>query len=164
MPKNNLFNRKNNVQLRAERKKETFKRITCSFYRYIEISDPKSMRNILYKEFSNINILGRIYIAKEGINAQIDVPSSNWDHFIKILNSHSQFSDMFVKKAIMESEYSFLKLIFKIKHKIVADGLSENSYDLSNIGTRLNAIEFNKALEDPNSVLVDIRNYYESEV
>ena len=164
MSKNNLFNRKNNTQLKAEREKENFKRITCSFYRYIKISDPKSLRNILYKEFSNINILGRVYIANEGINAQIDVPISNWDYFIKILNSHSQFSDMFIKKAVMESDYSFLKLIIKIKHKIVADGLNENSYDLSNIGTRLNAIEFNKAMEDPDSVLVDIRNYYESEV
>jgi len=164
MPKNNLFNRKNNIQLKAERKKEDFTRVTCSFYRYIKISDPESLRNILYKEFSNINILGRIYIANEGINAQIDVPISTWDNFIKILNSHSEFSDMFIKKAIMESEYSFLKLIIKIKEKIVADGLNDESYDLSNIGTRLNALEFNQAMEDPNSIIVDIRNYYESEV
>ncbi len=164
MTKNNLFNRKNKIQLKAERKKEDFNRITCSFYRYTKISDPISLRNILYKKLSAINVLGRIYIAKEGINAQIDLPYEKWDDFIKILNSCPEFLDMFIKKAVIESEYSFLKLIIKVKDKIVADGLSNTSYDLTNIGKRLNAAEFNQAMEHPNSIIVDIRNYYESEV
>ena len=82
MAKNNLFNRKNKAQLIQEQLEETFKRKTCSFYRYVIIDDPQSMRNNLYKEWMGLNVLGRVYLAKEGINAQISVPEQNWDDFI----------------------------------------------------------------------------------
>ena len=82
MAKNNLFNRKNKAQLIQEQLKETFKRKTCSFYRYVKIADPQSMRDILYKEWMGFNVLGRVYLANEGINAQISVPEPNWNDFI----------------------------------------------------------------------------------
>ena len=85
MAKNNLFNRKNKTQLIQEQLNESFIRKTCSFYRYVKIDNPNEMRNILYKEWLKINILGRVYIAKEGINAQISVPEQNWDEFINKL-------------------------------------------------------------------------------
>ena len=82
MARNNLFNRKNKTQLIHEQLNESFTRKTCSFYRYVKIGNPQEMRNILYKEWLNMKILGRVYIAKEGINAQISVPENNWDKFV----------------------------------------------------------------------------------
>ena len=164
MSKNSLFNRKNKMQLREQQENEIFNRNTCSFYRYIKISNPEAMRNILYKEFSSLDILGRIYIAKEGINAQLCVPETNWDLFLRTLNLHQEFTKMFIKQAVIESNKSFLKLIVKVKNRIVADGLSEESFDSSNVGKKLNAKEFNIAMNDPDTIVVDMRNYYESEV
>ena len=114
MVKNNLFNRKNKAQLLQEQLKEAFRRKTCSFYRYVKISDPKSMRDNLYKEWLGLDVLGRVYLAKEGINAQISVPEPNWNDFIFKLDNHPEFSKMHIKNAVMEGAQPFLKLIVRM--------------------------------------------------
>ena len=101
MLKNNLFNRRNNEQLTHALDSEQFERITCSFYRYIYIEDLSNIRNQLYARLININILGRIYIAEEGINAQVSVPVPNWDEFFDILESFTEFKDMQIKTAVI---------------------------------------------------------------
>ncbi len=164
MAKNNLFNRKNKSQLIEQQLKEPFKRKTCSFYRYIKIADTQSMRDSLYREWTELNVLGRVYLAKEGINAQISIPEPNWDDFIINLDNHSEFSKMDIKSALIENGISFLKLIVRIKNKIVADGINDETFDSSNVGKYLSALEFNAAMEEPNAIVVDMRNYYESEI
>ena len=164
MVQNNLFNRKNKSQLIQEHLKESFKRKTCSFYRYVEITNPQSLRDCLYKEWLDLKVLGRVYLAKEGINAQISVPEPNWDIFIEKLDSHPEFYKMFIKTAVMEADHSFLKLIVRVKEKIVADGINDETFDSSDVGIYLTAAEFNAAMDQPNAVVVDMRNYYESEV
>ena len=164
MAQNNLFNRKNKTQLIQEQLKESFKRKTCSFYRYVKITNPQSLRVSLYKEWLELKVFGRVYLAKEGINAQISVPKPNWDNFIEKLDSHPEFSKMFIKTAVMEADQSFLKLIVRVKNKIVADGINNETFDSSDVGTYLTAAEFNTAMEEPNAIVVDMRNYYESEV
>ena len=164
MVKNKLYNRKNKTQLIAQQLKEPFKRKTCSFYRYIKIADTQSMRDSLYKEWTKLNVLGRVYLAKEGINAQISIPEPNWDDFIINLDNHSEFSKMDIKSALIEDDLSFLKLIVRIKNKIVADGINDETFDSSNVGQYLSALEFNAAMEEPNAIVVDMRNYYESEI
>ena len=164
MAQNNLFNRKNKSQLIQEQELESFIRKTCSFYRYVKIKDTQSMRNILYREWLKLNILGRVYLAKEGINAQISIPEQNWNNFIETLDSYPEFSKMHIKNAVMDADQSFLKLIVRVKNKIVADGIDDETFDSSQVGTHLNAEEFNIAMEDPRAVVVDMRNYYESEV
>ena len=87
MLQNNLLNRRNKEQLIHSLDTEQYKRTTCSFYRYIKIVDLNYTRNQLYASLIKINILGRIYIASEGINAQVSVPTPNWDEFVDILES-----------------------------------------------------------------------------
>ena len=164
MLKNNLFNRKNKYQLIHSLDKEQFERITCSFYRYIKIDDLINIRNQLYTKLIELHCLGRIYIAKEGINAQVSVPTPNWDAFIYILDSFTEFNNMHIKPAVTHSKYSFIKLIVRVKKKIVADGLTDDLIISQDDATYLSAAEFNEAMDDPNSIVVDIRNYYESEV
>jgi len=130
----------------------------------VKIADPQLLRDSLYKEWVELNVLGRVYLAKEGINAQISVPEPNWNDFIIKLDNYSDLSKMHIKNALMDSNQSFLKLIVRVKNKIVADGLNDETFDFSNVGTHLSAVEFNAAMEKPNAVVVDMRNYYESEV
>ena len=113
MAKNNLFNRKNKTQLIEEQLNESFQRKTCSFYRYVKITNPQSLRDSLYKEWLGLNVLGRVYLAKEGINAQISVPEPNWNDFIFKLDNHPEFSKMHIKNAVMEGRQPFLKLIVR---------------------------------------------------
>ena len=162
--RNNLLNRKNKKQLIKKLQSETFDRKTCSFYRYVKINDVNATRDQLFIEFNKLNILGRVYIATEGINAQVSIPIANWNSFINILNSYIEFENIFINSAIQNNNNSFIKLIVRIKDKIVADGLKNEELDLSNTGNFLSASEFNMAMEKSDSIIVDIRNYYESEV
>lgn len=76
-----LHNRVSNEMLKARMLAETEPRTTISFYKYFTIADPQATRDILYKAFETLKVFGRVYLAHEGINAQISVPESNVDAF-----------------------------------------------------------------------------------
>ena len=162
MKKEHLYNKKSRELLQSELRQESFDRITCSFYRYTQIKDPVFFRDVLYREWKELNVFGRIYIAKEGINAQFSCPEHYWDLFKTSLESHEVLKSIQLKIAVQDGE-SFYKLKIKIKDEIVAYGVDEGEYDMSQIGRHLSAEEFNDKL-DEKSTIVDMRNYYESEV
>lgn len=143
--------------------KEAFKRITLSFYRYVEITDPQEMRDELWTEWTDLNVFGRIYVAKEGINAQMSVPEHNWDVFVEKLHSRPEFEGIPFKIAVEDDGKSFYKLKLKVRKQIVADGLKSDEYDVTDVGIHLDAENFNKKLES-GATVVDMRNQYESEV
>jgi UPF0176 protein len=143
---------------------ENFKRVTLSFYRYVKITNPQEMRNKLWEEWNNLGCLGRIYLAQEGINAQMSVPEHNWDTFVSQLYARPEFNGVPFKIGINQNPDSFWKLAIKVRDQIVADGLTMDDYDITNVGNHLSAKEFNEAMEDPETVVVDMRNHYESEI
>ncbi|MBI4945177.1 MAG: rhodanese-related sulfurtransferase [Bacteroidetes bacterium] len=143
---------------------EPFKRVTLSFYRYIIIDEPEILRNELFHKWNDLNIFGRIYLAHEGINAQMSIPEANLEKFRNQLYSDKRFSDVPFKIAVEDSGKSFYKLIIKTRNKIVADGLKDEAFDVTNVGTHLSAEEWNQEMQKKNTIVVDMRNFYESEV
>jgi len=143
---------------------ETFNRKTVSFYRYLKIEDVENFRNRLYIDFEALNIFGRVYVAAEGINAQISVPEQNRELFKNYLEAQEQLKNMPLKIAVEDNGKSFYKLIVRIKSKIVADGLNDNTFDVTNVGNHLSAKEFNEAMQQSGTIVIDMRNHYESEV
>lgn len=139
-------------------------RLTISFYQYYKIENPEILRNHLYIEWDKLEVLGRTYISNEGINAQISVPAENLIILKQQLDSISFLKDCRLNIAIEQDNKSFLKLKVKVRDKIVADGLNDKTFDVTNKGIHLNAEEFNKKLQDPNTICVDMRNHYESEI
>ena len=163
MKKQPLYNKINREVLKKDLLNETFQRDTVSFYKYFEIQSPTSFRDDLYKKFDRLNIFGRVYISKEGINAQISVPVSNWNEFIKKLEKIKDLKDISLKKALQDGK-SFYKLTVKVKKELVAYNVPKNSYNMQKIGKHLTAEQYNKALDSPETLIVDMRNYYESEI
>ncbi len=157
------FNKLNRSAAEEKIRQEKFNRITLSFYRYIKLDDPQKVRDDLFTIWENWEILGRVYIANEGVNAQICVPEPFFETFKNHLTNYSAFKNITFKIAIEEPRVSFYKLTIKIKKQIVADGLKANEYDVTNIGQHLNAEEWNKAMNN-GAVVVDMRNHYESEI
>lgn len=160
----NLSNRIDKTILKQRLKDEKISRKTISFYRYVKIENLENLRNELFIKFTEFNCYGRIYIANEGINAQMSVPEENWDKFVNELYKYTIFLDVPFKIAVDGNGKSFYKLIIKVKNKIVADGINDDSFDASNTGKYLNAAEFNEAIANENTIVVDMRNHYESEV
>ncbi len=150
---------------RAELIKKAGKdRLTISFYKYAKIGNPQILRNHLYLFWDTIHVLGRIYIAHEGINAQLSLPAENFQAFKIHLDSISFLENVRLNLAIEQDMFSFLKLKVKIRNKIVADGLEDDTFDVTDIGTHVDANRFNELVEDEDTVLVDMRNHYESEI
>ena len=139
-------------------------RITLSFYKYFKLGNPKLFRDHLFVTWSKLDILGRIYIANEGINAQLSVPKENMHEFKETLQDIIPLNKIRLNFALEHYSKSFLKLTIKIRKKIVADGLDDKTFDVTNIGKHLDAENFNKMLNDSNTVCIDMRNHYESEI
>lgn len=140
-------------------------RVTLSFYRYVQIQNPEAFRDELFERLSMLECLGRIYVAHEGINAQMNVPKKSWDQFDAFIKSRPELAGIPYKIAIEEKETpSFYKLMIKVKNKIVADGLDDSSFDVTNTGAYLSAKEMNEYIDDPDAIIVDMRNAYESEI
>lgn len=139
-------------------------RLTLSFYAYAKIEDPKKFRDDLFIAWNALDALGRIYVAHEGINAQMSVPADQFEAFRDTLEFYDFMKGIRLNVAVDQDNYSFLKLTIKVRNKIVADGLNDETFDVTNKGIHLKAQEFNNMLDDPNTIVVDFRNHYESEV
>jgi len=187
-----LHNRVSQAELKKQLYAETEPRITVSFYKYFFIEDPLLFRNDLYKNLHALNVFGRIYIASEGINAQVSIPDNNFQTFkdyissIEELNSirlnlssnpsssiTASFSPPLTSSSRQVSEEiegtrgdgkSFWVLKIKIRKKIVADGINDPSFNMANKGKYVNAETFNELTNQPGTVVIDMRNHYEYEV
>ena len=157
------YNKLNRLAAEEKIKEEKFNRLTLSFYRYVKIDDPKKVRDDLFFAWEKWGVLGRIYIANEGINAQLCIPEHFFEKFEEHLNNYAVFKKIPFKVAVEEPKVAFYKLTIKVKKQIVADGLKRNEYDVTNIGRHLNAEEWNKSI-DGGAIVVDMRNHYESEI
>lgn len=159
-----LHNRINKKELKEWIKADDVPRTTLSFYRYVTIANPQQMRDTLYQQFNAIDCKGRIYVAHEGINAQMSVPTQLFETFENQLNALPEFAGVPFKFAVEDNGKSFYKLAVKVREKIVADGINDPTFDAANTGKYLNAVEFNEALTHNNTIIIDMRNHYESEV
>jgi UPF0176 protein len=159
-----LYNRVNKEELKKKIAEDTTQRTTLSFYKYVIIENPEELRDIFFYDWSILGVLGRIYLAKEGINAQLSLPTVKFDLFKEQLYADKRFTDVPFKIAVEDDGKSFYKLAIKVRDKIVADGLNDGNFDVTNVGKHLSAKEFNEALEMPETIVVDMRNHYESEV
>lgn len=139
-------------------------RITISFYKYAKINQPTTWRDELYLSLDKLGVLGRIYVADEGINAQISVLEENKQALINYIYSYPFLNGIRLNYAIDDDGKSFAKLKILVRNKIVADGLNDASFDSSNCGTHLNAAAFNELTEKSDTIVIDMRNHYESEI
>jgi UPF0176 protein len=143
---------------------EKFVRKTISFYRYFILDNPSEFRDQIYRDWADLNCFGRIYVAREGINAQMSVPESSFEAFLQSLTKYPIFDNIPVKYAIEDNGKSFYKLTIKVRPKLVADGLDDGAFDVTNVGKHLSATEFHSLVESGEHILVDMRNHYESEI
>jgi len=159
-----LYNRVNNDELKRRMLESDEQRITLSFYQYANIENVPMFRNELYRILDEIKVYGRIYVASEGINGQISVPEQHFEALKSQLYAIPFLKDIRLNIAIDDDGKSFYKLKIKKRNKIVADGLDDESFDVTKRGKHLSAEEYNNLTDQENTLVVDMRNHYESEV
>lgn len=159
-----LHNRVSQEELKRRLMEETEPRTTISFYLYFPVSDPKQFRDELYQQLNALRVFGRIYVATEGINAQISIPSNHMHTFRDVLNAYPPLRNIRLNVAVDDDGKSFWVLKIKVRDKIVADGISDPTFSMERKGKYVNAVEMNRLMEDPDTVVIDMRNHYEYEV
>ena len=159
-----LHNRISQQELKELLFQEKEPRKTLSFYHYFPIDDPREFRDIFYKNLFELKVFGRIYVAHEGINAQLSVPESNLERMKQYLHSIPPLNGVRLNIAVDDDGKSFWVLKVKVRQKIVADGITDTSFDMRNKGRYVSAEEFNRMTNDPETIVVDMRNHYEFEV
>lgn len=160
-----LHNRISNEELKARMMAEIEPRTTVSFYKYFHLDEPQAFRDSLYIALTKLNVFGRVYVAKEGINAQVSVPQSQFGNFKQqLFASHPALDQIRLNIALDDDGKSFWVLRLKVRDRIVADGINDDSFDPSQIGEYLKAEQVNAMIDDPDTLFVDMRNHYEYEV
>lgn len=159
-----LHNRISQKELKQLLYLETEPRTTLSFYHYFPITDPQIFRDELFTALFSLKVFGRIYVAPEGINAQISVPISHFESLQKHLYSIEPLNGIRLNIAVADDGKSFWVLKVKVREKIVADGINDTSFSMENRGRYVAAEEFNQLTSHPDTIVVDMRNHYEYEV
>ena len=159
-----LRNTTSQAELKKRLLEEKETRKTVSFYKYHPIEEPQKFRDELYENFEKLEVLGRIYVASEGINAQASVPEKNFEAFKDYLYSFDFLNEIRLNVAIEDDGKSFWVLNVKVRKKIVADGIDDPNFSVQKRGEYVDAKQFNELTEKPETIVVDMRNYYEYEV
>jgi len=160
-----LYNKINREELKARLMEETFQRKTISFYRYFYLDAPQEFRDQIYRDWFELDCLGRIYVAREGVNAQMSVPEHHFEAFLETLKKYEIFKDIPIKYAVEDDGKSFYKLTIKVRPKLVADGLNDGDFDVTNVGQHLSGLEFHKQMSEPghfeNAILPEVDTFRE---
>lgn len=158
-----LHNRIDKRLLKEAIEHDATKRRTVSFYRYVKIDDPNAYRDHMYRDWEKLGCMGRIYLATEGVNAQMSIPENSWEAFQNWIKNDPLLCGVSFKIAVEDDGKSFYKLKIKVRQKVLADGLDDSTFNPWDTGKHLTAVEFNQAI-DQGAIVVDMRNHYESEV
>lgn len=161
---NLLYNRINRRELKERLRQSDEQRVTLSYYKYVQLPDPTAFRDELYLVYQKLGVLGRIYVASEGVNAQLSVPERNFEAFKTAMDGWDFFKNLRLNIAVEDDGKSFFALAIKVRDKIVVDGIDDPAFNPSDTGTHLDAENWNRLSDDPDTVVVDMRNHYESEV
>lgn len=159
-----LHNRVSRRELKERIKNDPTPRSTISFYCYFPIDEPVLFRNRLYMDLTELGVMGRIYLAHEGINAQISVPTNKLEALRTYLYTYHPLNGLRLNIAVDDDGKSFYVLDIKVRKKIVADGIDDPSFSMENKGRYVDAAQFNKLTAKPGTVVIDMRNHYEYEV
>lgn len=161
-----LCNTLNKEELEKKLADSGTKFVTISFYKYHQISNVALFRDHFYTFCQRFGIVGRVYVAAEGINAQISCPVNEVSNFRAALAEIEWLAGVRLNMAVESPDhvFPFLKLKVKVRPKIVADGLEDDTFDVTDIGKHLTAEEFNELTAKDDTLLIDFRNHYESEV
>ncbi|GMF89295.1 unnamed protein product [Phytophthora fragariaefolia] len=150
-----------------------------SLYNYValEESELPKLRRRLLGGWKALGVSGRIYLAPEGINAQLVLPKSNVDalatSFPQVFTDKNMFFGQLLSPMDVESQVDgrpFSKLTVRIRKQLVHDGFQGGPLDLKDSGSSLPPDQWHEKLknrndtQDPDTLVLDVRNFYEHEI
>ena len=133
----------------------------AAFYRFFPLADPSGLREELCDLFTGTDLLGTTLIAPEGINGTMAGGGETIDRFLNFLAERAGLDRADVKFSTTEAK-PFRRLKFKRKREIIT--FRNATVDPSRPGQYVDPAEWNGLLADPEVLLLDTRNTYETEI
>lgn len=130
-----------------------------AMYKFCKITDTNKFQRLIKSQLSELQILGTIILGNEGLNGTISGSPKSLKKAITFLRSLENFEDLDMKESTSMKK-PFLRLKIRIKEEIVSMGL-KNIDPIKQAGTYVKPEEWNKLLEESNTILIDTRNNYE---
>lgn len=131
------------------------------FYKFANIEDPESFVADEREFCAKGGLLGKILVAKEGINGSLSGTKDSVEAYKRHLNSIPGFEDVAFKDEI-SSFHPFKKLIVRKKKEIIR---MEQELDMSRTGKYISPEELlDMYSSGKDFLIIDTRNKYESDV
>ncbi len=130
------------------------------FYKYINFPEPQKFQQDHLRFCEKNDILGRVWISTEGINATVSGTVDNIKKYKAEIKKYPKFTDIWFKED-KHDEHAFKKIHVRVKQEIVTASFGE--VDLSKTAKRLKPEDLNNFYETGKDfIIVDARNDYES--
>ena len=136
--------------------------LVAALYKFVEIDDLLSLQSNLYEICEKNNIMGTILIANEGINGTISGKTNEINQTISLLKSDKRFTNIEIKYSSTDKQ-PFHRMKVRLKKEIVTIGLPEINPN-KKVGTYVKPEDWNDLISDPNVVVIDTRNKYETKI
>jgi UPF0176 protein len=133
----------------------------AAFYRFFPLADREALREALLAEFRGTDLLGTMLIAHEGINGTMAASAETIDRLLAVLADKTGLDRSDVKFSYAE-ELPFKRLKFRVKEEIIA--FRRAKVDPARPGKYVEAQEWNALIADPEVLVLDTRNGYETEI
>lgn len=136
--------------------------LVAALYKFVEIDDLLSLQSNLYEICEKNNIMGTILIANEGINGTISGKNNEINQTISLLKSDKRFANIEIKYSSTNKQ-PFHRMKVRLKKEIVTIGLPEINPN-KKVGTYVKPDDWNDLISDPDVVVIDTRNKYETKI
>ncbi|MBW4038597.1 MAG: rhodanese-related sulfurtransferase [Acidobacteria bacterium] len=133
----------------------------AAFYRFVDLPDPAALRDELRSHFTEANLCGSMLIAPEGINGTMAGSIETIDSLLNLLHQKTGLPIADVKFSRSEQR-PFGRLKFLVKAEIIA--FRNATVDPAQAGHYIAPEDWNHVIADPDVLLLDTRNHYETEL
>ena len=140
--------------------------LTIAFYQFVSLKNIEQLQVFILKFCQKNSIKGTILLASEGINGTISGDEKKIQKFIEFIKEDSFFKNNFKNlehKESWASKNPFYRMKVRLKKEIVALGVDGVS-PTDKVGKYINPEDWNKLIEDPDTIVIDTRNNYEVDI
>ena len=138
----------------------------AALYQFVDLPDYEALREPLYELAHSYGLKGTLLLALEGINGTVAGSSAGIDGFIKAILDGALFGkrlDNLELKYSFADKDPFLRLKVRLKKEIVALGRPDVNPNRQ-VGQYVEPEDWNALISDPETVVIDTRNIYETRI
>jgi UPF0176 protein len=136
--------------------------VVAALYKFVRLDDYEALQGKLLQFCQSNDIKGSILLANEGINGTVVGTRAAIDGLLNFLKSDDRLADIEHKESL-SNDIPFHRTKVKLKKEIVTLGQPDIDPNI-NVGTYVEAKDWNELISDPDVTLVDTRNHYEYQI